>query len=90
MNKTENISSQQELLEVKKQLPVEIYQCIESTKEIGAKISRTGGTLDFGNIIQFIDHILDTKPVEFTNGEVQNAAGENTGSLKILAFGKMM
>lgn len=90
MNKIENISSQQELLEVKKQLPIEIYECIESTKEIGAKISRSRGTLDFDNIIQFIDHILDTKPVEFTNGEIQNNAGENTGSLKILAFGKMM
>jgi len=44
-------------------------------------------TISFSQTIDVIDqHYLFT-PVAFSNGSQQNAAGENAGSCKILAFG---
>lgn len=42
--------------------------------------------VEFEDCISIIDQHYDFTPAAFTNGEVQNAAGENNGSCKILAF----
>lgn len=44
-------------------------------------------TISFSQTIDVIEHHYLFTPVAFTNGSQQNAAGENSGSCKILAFG---
>ena len=41
----------------------------------------------FDDTIELIDVLYDFTPTAFRNGEQHNAAGENNGSCKILAFG---
>ncbi|KEA65715.1 Type III effector HopPmaJ [Marinobacterium lacunae] len=47
-------------------------------------------SLDFEDTIAVIDAHFEYTPCAFRNGEQQNAAGENGGSCKILAFGQLM
>lgn len=90
MTNTQNISTQQDLLNIKRHLPIGIYELIEKVRKIGRELAREWKNTDFGNTIQAIDSILETEPVDFVNGEVPNTSGENLWSLKVLAFGKMM
>lgn len=43
----------------------------------------------FTETLAVIDAHYDFTPTAFTNGELENAAGENNGSCKILAFGQL-
>lgn len=47
-------------------------------------------SLDFEDSIALIEAHFDYTPCAFRNGEQHNAAGENGGSCKILAFGQLM
>lgn len=47
-------------------------------------------TLDFEDSMAMIDAHYHYTPCAFHNGEQQNAAGENGGSCKILAFGQLL
>lgn len=45
--------------------------------------------IQFADVIAVITDNYDYTPSDFSNGEVQNAAGTNEGSCKILAFAKL-
>lgn len=51
------------------------------------QLSTEPETISFEQSIALIDELYDFTPVAFSNGDMQNVAGENTGSCKILAFG---
>lgn len=46
-------------------------------------------TINFKDVIQFIDENYDFIPAKFTNGYIENNAGENNGSCKIFSFAKL-
>ena len=45
--------------------------------------------LSFADTLAVIDAYYDFTPTAFTNGGLENAAGENNGSCKIFAFGQL-
>jgi hypothetical protein len=51
------------------------------------QLSTEPESISFGQSIALIDELYHFTPVAFTNGEKHNAAGENNGACKILAFG---
>ncbi|TXF77684.1 HopJ type III effector protein [Chryseobacterium sp.] len=46
-------------------------------------------TLQFKEVISYIDHHYIFTPSKFTNGGVVNESGQNNGSCKIFSFGKI-
>ena len=44
--------------------------------------------IEYNDVIELIDEMYEFTPVKFTNGDLVNEAGQNTGSCKILAFAK--
>ncbi len=49
----------------------------------------TARTINFADVISFIDDNYHYTPVEFTNGQVVNPAGVNEGSAKVFGFAKL-
>lgn len=43
-------------------------------------------SIDFASVLATIDSHYQYRPTAFANGEVHNAAGENTGSAKVFGF----
>lgn len=50
------------------------------------QLSTEPDSISFQQTIELIDALYDFTPTAFQNGEQFNAAGENNGSCKILAF----
>jgi len=50
------------------------------------QLSTEPETISFQQTILLIDSLYEFTPTAFTNGQMSNAAGENNGSCKILAF----
>jgi hypothetical protein len=50
------------------------------------QLSTEPDSISFQQTITLIDALYDFTPTAFQNGEQSNAAGENNGSCKILAF----
>jgi len=46
-------------------------------------------TIDFKEVIAFIDENYDFTPTKFTNGNTVNEANQNNGSCKVLSFAKL-
>lgn len=46
-------------------------------------------TINFKDVIVFIDENYNFKPVRFVNGSIVNEANQNNGSCKIFSFAKM-
>ncbi len=46
-------------------------------------------TIDFKEVLAFIDEHYDFKPTKFTNGNTVNEANENNGSCKLFSFAKL-
>ncbi|SDL59333.1 HopJ type III effector protein [Chryseobacterium taihuense] len=46
-------------------------------------------SIDFKEVIAFIDEHYDFTPTKFTNGNTLNEANENNGSCKIFSFSKL-
>ena len=46
-------------------------------------------TIDFKEVIAFIDENYNFTPTRFTNGNTVNEAGENNGSCKLFSFAKL-
>ena len=46
-------------------------------------------TINFKEVIAYIDEHYDFTPTKFTNGNTVNEAGENNGSCKIFSFAKL-
>lgn len=53
------------------------------------KLKETSKTISFQETIEIIDTYYDFEPSEFTNGNITNLAGENSGSCKVFSFGKL-
>ena len=45
-------------------------------------------TINFKEVIAYIDEHYDFVPTKFTNGKTVNEAGENNGSCKVFSFAK--
>lgn len=46
-------------------------------------------TIDFKDVIAFIDENYDFTPTKFTNGNTINDANQNNGSCKVFSFAKL-
>lgn len=46
-------------------------------------------TIDFKDVIAFIDKNYDFTPTKFTNGNTVNEADQNNGSCKVFSFAKL-
>ncbi|WP_312765960.1 HopJ type III effector protein [Epilithonimonas sp.] len=46
-------------------------------------------TIDFKEVIAFIDENYDFTPTKFTNGNTVNEADQNNGSCKVFSFAKL-
>lgn len=53
------------------------------------QLERAPETVEFKDIIAFIDEHYDFTPTKFTNGNTINDAGQNNGSCKIFSFAKL-
>lgn len=53
------------------------------------QIKRKPESVQFDEVIAHIDAHYQFTPTQFTNGGITNEAGQNNGSCKIFAFGKL-
>jgi hypothetical protein len=53
------------------------------------KLYEAPETIEFEDAIKLIDQLYSYTPTAFRNGELQNLAGENQGSCKLLSFAKL-
>jgi hypothetical protein len=51
-----------------------------------SKLSTTPESIQFDDTMAVINDAYEFTPTSFTNGEVKNEAGQNSGSCKLLAF----
>ncbi|MFD0834850.1 HopJ type III effector protein [Mariniflexile aquimaris] len=58
-------------------------------KEFINKLKTKPSTVEFSETMAAIDTNYNFTPTAFKNGELQNKAGENSGSCKLLAFAKL-
>ena len=57
-------------------------------QEFKAKLSETPKSIKFTDTMAVIDENYDFTPTAFTNGDLENKAGENSGSCKLFSFAK--
>ena len=57
--------------------------------EFLTQLDKNPESIEFENTIAVIDSNYDYTPTAFTNGNVNNEAGQNEGSCKILAFARL-
>ncbi len=60
-----------------------------SIKALIQKLSVEPEAVGFDEVINVIDEHYHFTPTAFTNGELDNAAGQNSGSCKIFAFARI-
>ena len=53
------------------------------------KLKETPNSIEFSETIAVIESNYEFTPTAFKNGELQNSAGENSGSCKLFAFAKL-
>ncbi len=53
------------------------------------KLRKEPTAITFADTMAVIDACYDFKPTAFKNGNLENKAGENSGSCKLLAFAKI-
>lgn len=53
------------------------------------KLNDTSESIAFDDTMAVIDASYEFTPASFTNGEVKNEAGQNSGSCKLFAFAKL-
>lgn len=53
------------------------------------QLKKSPETIDFKDIIAFIDENYAFTPTKFTNGNTVNEANENNGSCKVFSFAKL-
>lgn len=54
--------------------------------ELISKLNTEPNSLQFEQILETIDRHYNFYPTAFTNGQQENASGQNNGSCKVLAF----
>ncbi|TXD47707.1 HopJ type III effector protein [Polaribacter sp. IC073] len=57
-------------------------------QEFKTKLKSNPTEINFADTMQVIEDNYHFTPTTFTNGELKNSAGENTGSCKLFAFAK--
>ena len=57
-------------------------------EEFKKKVKDHPTEISFSETLHVIDSNFEFTPTAFTNGELQNAAGQNSGSCKLFAFAK--
>jgi hypothetical protein len=57
-------------------------------QQFKTKLKASPTTIAFAETMQIIEGNYNFTPTAFTNGELRNSVGENTGSSKIFAFAK--
>ncbi|MGG5210246.1 HopJ type III effector protein [Chryseobacterium sp. MIQD13] len=53
------------------------------------QLRNTPETIQFKDVITYIDEHYDFKPTSFKNGDTVNEAGQNNGSCKVFSFAKL-
>ena len=53
------------------------------------QLKTSSQTIDFKEVIAYLDEHYDFTPTKFTNGNAVNEAGENNGSCKVFSFAKL-
>lgn len=53
------------------------------------KLRNTPNELEFNDTLAVIESLYDFTPVAFKNGDLMNAAGQNSGSCKLFAFAQL-
>jgi len=53
------------------------------------QLKNSSESIDFKDVIAFIDEKYDFTPTKFTNGNTVNEANQNNGSCKIFSFAKL-
>lgn len=59
------------------------------TKMIFTQLKTSPGTIDFKEVISYIDEHYDFTPTKFNNGNTVNEADQNNGSCKVFGFAKL-
>ncbi|NAS30727.1 type III effector [Flavobacteriaceae bacterium R38] len=62
---------------------------MEKINSLLETVKSTPDVIAFNDVITLIDQSYHFTPVSFKNGDLNNREGENNGSCKILAFGKL-
>ena len=57
-------------------------------KQFKAKLKVSPTEINFAETMQVIEEFYNFTPTTFTNGDIKNNAGENSGSCKLFAFAK--
>ena len=60
-----------------------------SIDELLSRLSMQAEAVGFDEVIAVIDNNYTFTPVTFSNGDLHNEAGQNSGSCKIFGFAKM-
>ncbi len=58
-------------------------------KQFLQKLETSPESIAFSDTIALIDAHYDFTPAAFSNGELQNEAGQNSGSCKVFSFAKL-
>lgn len=58
-------------------------------KMLFEQLERAPKTIDFKDVIAFIDEHYDFTPTKFINGNTVSEAGQNNGSCKIFSFAQL-
>ena len=66
-----------------------IIRTLKKNKMLLQQLQSSPETIDFKEVIAYIDENYDFTPTKFTNGNTVNEAGENNGSCKIFSFAKI-
>ncbi|MGA9213280.1 HopJ type III effector protein [Kaistella sp.] len=53
------------------------------------QLKNSSETIDFKEVIAYIDENYDFTPTKFTNGNTVNEANQNNGSCKVFSFAKL-
>lgn len=53
------------------------------------QLKTSPGTINFKEVIAYLDEHYDFTPIKFTNGNTVNEAGDNNGSCKVFSFAKL-
>ena len=60
-----------------------------SIEQLVEKLKTSPEQIEFSEVIATIDEHYDFTPTAFTNGDIHNEAGQNSGSCKLFAFTKL-
>jgi len=54
-----------------------------------SKLKTNPDSVEFNELMDIIDAHYDFTPTAFSNGDIQNEAGQNSGSCKLFSFAKL-